>query len=88
MNLGVDPDMILGHRELPGTGYKIIRGIKRLRKTCPGLLVNMSQVRYAVSIEVQKFLRDMGLYSGRIDGLFGRNSEKALKKYKKSRKAG
>lgn len=88
LRLGIDPDLIRGHRELPGTGYKIVNGKKKLRKTCPGLLVNLDKIRYDVSIKVQKVLKKYGFYTGEIDGIFGKKSERALKRYVAKRKAG
>lgn len=82
LKLKIDPDNIVGHRELPGTGYRIVNGTKKLRKTCPGLLTSMTQTRYNVSINIQKTLKILGFYFGKIDGKFGPISEKALAKYK------
>ncbi|RLF67744.1 MAG: hypothetical protein DRN26_01575 [Thermoplasmata archaeon] len=84
--LGISPDNIYGHRELPGTGYVIINGRKRYRKSCPGWLVNLDKLRYTISIEAQKTLKQQGYYKGPIDGIFGRKSRKALKKYSKDAK--
>jgi N-acetyl-anhydromuramyl-L-alanine amidase AmpD len=83
LQLGIDPDNIKGHRELKGTGYKIVKGVKKLRKTCPGMLVNMDKVRYIISMGVQKVLAKFDLYKGEIDGDFGPLSEAALIKYRK-----
>lgn len=85
LDLGIDPDNIYGHRELYGTGYKIVNGVKKLKKTCPGMLVSMSKTRYIVSMSVQQVLAGLGHYAGTIDGIFGRKSEAALRKYTKSR---
>ena len=81
LKLKIDPDNIKGHRELRGTGYKIVNGVKKLRKPCPGMLVSMSKIRYTVSMSVQKVLAQFGLYKGKIDGAFGPMSEAALAKY-------
>jgi N-acetyl-anhydromuramyl-L-alanine amidase AmpD len=83
LELGIDPDRIRGHRELWGTGYKIKNGVKKLRKTCPGMLVNMDKTRYIVSMAVQKVLAQLGYYRGKIDGDFGSLSEAALAQYRK-----
>jgi N-acetyl-anhydromuramyl-L-alanine amidase AmpD len=82
---GLDPDNVMGHRELPGTGYKIENGVKKLRKTCPGMLVSMTQFRYELAIQMQQKLADLKLYKGAIDGLFGPKSEKALMKHMKGK---
>ena len=84
LKLGVDPDNVYGHRELYGTGWLYgPKGIRKLRKTCPGLLVNMDLVRYNVAIKVQKVLKDNHFYNSKIDGIFGPKSEAALKQYHK-----
>jgi N-acetyl-anhydromuramyl-L-alanine amidase AmpD len=81
LELKIDPDNIKGHRELQGTGYTIVNGVKKLRKPCPGMLVSMSKIRYIVSMGVQRVLAELGLYIGKIDGVFGPKSEAALAKY-------
>ncbi len=86
LDLCIDPDEIKGHRELPGTGYQIINGKKKLRKTCPGMLVSLSKIRYIVSMSIQQVLKGLGLYSGTIDGDFGPLSENALKRHCKGKK--
>jgi len=82
LSLGLEPDDVVGHRELLGTGYRIVNGKKVLRKTCPGLLVSMSKTRYTVSMQIQKALKDAGFYKGAMDGIFGPLSKKAFKQYK------
>lgn len=88
LDLGIDPDNILGHRELEGTGYNIINGVKKLRKECPGMLISMSKIRYTVAKEVQKVLAQAGLYDGSIDGMFGAKSEAALTAFGQLKVAG
>jgi N-acetyl-anhydromuramyl-L-alanine amidase AmpD len=85
LDLCIDPDNIKGHRELFGTGYKVVNGKKKLRKTCPGMLVNLDEMRYVVSMAVQQVLAGLGLYTGRIDGDFGPKSEAALERHRKNR---
>lgn len=83
--LRVVPDSlhIRGHRELRGTGYLIRNGHKRLKKTCPGLLINLDTVRVKVAKLMQLELKRKSLYKGGIDGIFGPNSMAALDKYGK-----
>jgi hypothetical protein len=44
---GFDPKNVVGHRELPYTGYN--PKTKRLRKACPGLQIDMDCVRREVA---------------------------------------
>lgn len=44
---GFDPENVVGHRELPYTGYN--PKTKKLRKTCPGLCIDMDWVRREVA---------------------------------------
>jgi N-acetyl-anhydromuramyl-L-alanine amidase AmpD len=81
LELKIDPDNIRGHRELRGTGYKIVNGVKKLRKPCPGMLVNMDALRNIIARGVQTVLKTTGYYNRRVDGIFGPLSEKALKQY-------
>lgn len=78
---GLTPDVIQGHRELKGTGWFFVRGHKRLRKTCPGMKVDLDKLRADVAYLMQIELRDAGLYLGKADGIFGTESKKALKEY-------
>lgn len=44
--LGISPRMVVGHRELLDTGYIIDKnGHKRLKKTCPGLEIDLDALR-------------------------------------------
>lgn len=75
----VTPAKVFGHRELKGTGWFLNKkGSKRLRKTCPGMGVDLDALRTRVTLALQKELKALGLYSGDIDGDFGKNSKKAL----------
>jgi N-acetyl-anhydromuramyl-L-alanine amidase AmpD len=75
---GVPPNKIFGHRELYGTGWFNDKGSKRLRKTCPGMAVDMDRLRQRVTIALQTELQRLGLYGGDIDGNFGKMSKGAL----------
>lgn len=84
----IDPTKISGHRELLGTGYKIENGKKIYRKPCPGWQIDMNQFRYNVMILLQESLNEIGLYKGEIDGIWGRKSRRALRKFKKGLRHG
>jgi hypothetical protein len=71
LQLKVEPKKVVGHRELPGTGYLIINGKKQLKKTCPGMLVDLDNMRTDVAKDIQKKLAAKNLYNGSIDGVFG-----------------
>ncbi len=43
--LSIDPRKIRGHRELEGTGWYLRKGKKVLRKTCPGMKIDLSLLR-------------------------------------------
>jgi len=71
-----------GHRECKGTGFIFdTTGKKKLRKTCPGLLVDLDDMRKQVATRLQKKLQSEGIYLGAIDGLFGKKSKAALKQF-------
>lgn len=77
------PDRVVGHRELKGTGFiESATGRKRLLKTCPGLKLDLDEVRYTVSGYMQLVLKEHGFYDGIIDCDFGPKSKKALKDFK------
>ncbi|MAG39524.1 hypothetical protein CMI41_00970 [Candidatus Pacearchaeota archaeon] len=81
LNLGLTPDKVVGHRELKGTGWTMFKGSKRLRKTCPGKKVDLDKVRRNVARFMQIVLGANGLYTGKVDGLFGPKSNKAFQLY-------
>lgn len=82
LQLNISPVNIFGHRELETTGWFWEKGHKRLRKTCPGLSVDMDKVRYNVAKYMQIVLTLAKLYDGAIDCSFGPKSLVALSKYK------
>lgn len=80
LQLGLTPDRVMGHRELFGTGwFHNSQGSKRLRKTCPGLKVDLDLLRINVATYMQLVLKMKGFYSGEIDGDFGPKSKAAMK---------
>lgn len=85
LKFGLTPDKVVGHRELKGTGWIPGKfGSKRLRKTCPGPLVNLDELRLNISKYIQVKLQMTGEYTGDIDGQFGDRSIAAFKRYKKN----
>lgn len=83
LQFGLTPDRVFGHRELKGTGWFFnSQGSKRLRKTCPGMQVDLDLLRTHVAKYMQLVLLMKGFYKGRIDGDFGKKSRAALALYK------
>lgn len=84
LDLGLTPDKIVGHRELQGTGWFLnSQGSKRLRKTCPGMQVNLDELRANIAKYMQVQLKLAGIYTGEVDGLFGKRSIAALSRYRR-----
>ena len=81
LKLGLTPDKVVGHRELKGTGWTMFKGSKRLRKTCPGIKVDLKLVRRNVARYMQVVLGADGFYTGTVDGLFGPKSKQAFSAY-------
>jgi hypothetical protein len=84
LTLGMEPKNIVGHRELLGTGHTIVNGKKVYRKTCPGTCIDMDDLRIEVAKVMQYTMREAGVYNNIVDGIFGKNSIAALKKYKET----
>lgn len=80
----LDPaDAVRGHRELHGTGFIFVKGHKRLRKTCPGLQLDLDQLRANVIRRMQVIFAAKNLYpSDLIDGISGPKFRRALRLYK------
>jgi len=77
----VPPTKIFGHRELKGTGWTLQKGSKRLRKTCPGMSLDLDLLRQEVAAKLQITMQTSGIYGGEIDGLWGPKSQKAFDIY-------
>lgn len=75
------PKKIIGHREVPGMWTLLGNGSRKYKKTCPGLAVNLDSLRSDVTERLQIRLSAEGLYTGPIDGLFGRKSKAALQQF-------
>jgi N-acetyl-anhydromuramyl-L-alanine amidase AmpD len=73
------PKRVIGHREVPGMWTLLGNGSKKYKKVCPGMAVDLNELRAEVTERVQRQLAAAGLYDGPIDGIFGRKSKKALK---------
>jgi len=82
------PKRIVGHREVPGMWTLLGNGSKRYKKTCPGMSVDLDELRSEIAVRMQRVLSSVGLYEGAIDGLFGRKSKKALKAHQEERLRG
>jgi hypothetical protein len=81
LELKLEPDCVVGHRELEYTGFKWINLRKSYLKSCPGWKVDMDSVRFLVTLEMQSLLKRQGFYRGKIDGDFGPLSKAALAAY-------
>lgn len=68
----IAPSNVLGHRELIGTGFVLVKGHKKLRKTCPGRGVNLDLLRRRVTLGLQV---ELGV---KADGIWGPVSQAAL----------
>lgn len=80
LKFGVIPENVLGHREVPGSGWFWYKGSRRLRKTCPGMYVDLDLMRLNICKYVQLVLKGYD-YTGQIDGVWGPKSAAAFRKY-------
>lgn len=78
LQFGLSPLAIQGHRELEGTGWIWVKEHKQLRKSCPGMWVNLDQLRRDVASSLQTMMKEEGLYTGKVDGLWGPLSERGF----------
>lgn len=76
--LGIEPvekglvGQIVGHRELPITGWFMgADNAKHLRKTCPGMAINMNKFRFDVTRGIQKAMNNYLSVNLVVDGVFG-----------------
>ena len=70
------------------TGYTIVDGKHKLRKTCPGLSVYMKGFRVEVCKEMQRTLGRADCYDGEIDGQWGPLSRQAMSQYQYNENGG
>jgi len=82
LNFGFSPDAVIGHRELKNTGWFMFKGSRKLRKTCPGIHMNLSNMRTQIAIHMQLVMQRDNVYKGEIDGLFGKQSRSAMKSWR------
>jgi len=82
LKFGLTPDRVVGHRELKGTGWILYKGSKKLRKTCPGIHMNLREVRKDVARYMQIVLGINGFYTDVVDGIFGPISTESLVRYR------
>ncbi len=54
LEFGLEPERVMGHRELEGTGYVVEDGETVQRKECPGLQVDMDGFRRMVASAVAR----------------------------------
>lgn len=74
------PKNIKGHREARGVSW-LSRGVVRYKKVCPGMGVDLDELRADVTCRLQQRLAAEGLYHAKIDGDFGRKSKAALRAF-------
>lgn len=72
---------IYGHRELQYTGWFWKQDHKVLRKTCPGLKIDLNQFRIDVCRTVQYNLNVLGSNKLATDGIFGPKTALAMKNF-------
>lgn len=78
-DLEISPPSIQGHRELFGTGWIFVKEHKQLRKTCPGMAVNLDKLRSDVALALQTEMKELGLYNSKLDGIWGPKSENGFR---------
>lgn len=79
--LKILPKRVIGHREVPGMYTILGNGSKKYKKVCPGMQINLDILRNAVTCRLQRRLSSEGLYTAKIDGLFGSKSILALNNF-------
>lgn len=80
--LNILPNRIFGHREVPGMWTLLGNGSKRYKKVCPGLAINLDQLRKEATIQLQEKLKKEGYYPWKADGDFNCEDDRnALNSY-------
>jgi len=95
----IPPENVIGHNEVNDIILRDkLTGVSPVNKSCPGVFVNMSNIRSYLGIttilrfkdtrptteevilatKVQKLLKDLGYYEGKIDGWAGKNTSEAF----------
>lgn len=77
----IPPQEVFGHRELPWMVTILGNGSKAYKKECPGMSIDLDQLRFNLSKDLQKRLKAIGLYKDSIDGNFGPKSKEALSQF-------
>ena len=73
-------DSLRGHRELPDTGFfwNKEQDIKILRKTCPGMAIDLDKFRYEVARSMQETMNKIAIKQLAVDGVFGPKSQAVM----------
>ena len=75
----IHPHNVIGHREVPGMYTILGNGSKKYKKSCPGMAISLPFLRKNVIITLQSQMTLNGLYTAKIDGLWGKLSAKGFK---------
>ena len=75
------PKNVIGHREVPGMFTILGKGSVIYKKSCPGYSVDLVKMRAELTLRLQRRLAAEGLYTGKIDGIFGKMSQDALSRF-------
>lgn len=82
----VDPNNVIGHREVLGVYTILGNGSRRYKKVCPGMSLDLSFLRKNVMMTLQARMFSEGFYHSGIDGLWGKYSKKAFSEYTNGKK--
>lgn len=78
--LGIPPVLknVKGHREVPGFYTLLGKGSTRYKTVCPGMGIDLDKLRRELTVEIQTLMRNDHYYMGKVDGLFGPESQRAF----------
>ena len=83
----IAPKNVIGHREVAGMYILLGNGSRKYQKTCPGLTVDMDKLRLDLTFRLQRKLASSGHYTSEVDGVWGKLSKDAMKRYHEERLA-
>lgn len=78
IELKIEPTQLFGHREMIDTGWFWSAGHKVLKKTCPGMGIDLPKLRTNIVTKLQIMMANQGYYNYPIDGEWGPKSKYAF----------
>ena len=76
--LNIPPNHVIGHREVPGIMTILGNGSRKYKKKCPGMGINLDEMRKDLTGRIQRRLSCEGLYLSQITSVLDDQTKAAM----------